>query len=366
MSGVDVGPDRWTVLASDGVVALVELSEDEREDIRARCDTRFDLDPDDRPTPLEVPRFWAGLLHVETGELLGTMSWRPVPHLSVLSGVGWNQGFYLLPAARGRGLSHRGGILLARHLFATSGADRIQALTDVGNVPAQRGLSSAGFHREGVLRGIGRRGGVPCDMVLYSLLRSDLEPDRDTANGQREVLARRHGVVLARPRPGERQAVTAGSDGAFALDEDSRPSPVARGTASRAVVLDAETGHLLGAVSWHAVGYGGSVGCAAWNIGIELMPDARGRGVGTTAQRLLAEHLFATTELDRVEAGTDVDNAAERRALEKAGFRQDGVVRGAQLRGGRRRDMALYGVLRTDLAGPDDAVGPGGRTRETG
>jgi RimJ/RimL family protein N-acetyltransferase len=102
-------------------------------------------------------------------------------------------------------------------------------------------------------------------------------------------------------------------------------------------------------VSWHAVSYGGGVSCAAWNIGISLLLPARGRGVGTVAQRLLVERLFATTELDRIEAGTDVDNLAEQRALEKAGFRREGVLRGAQLRGRVRRDVAAYGIIRTDL-----------------
>ena len=109
------------------------------------------------------------------------------------------------------------------------------------------------------------------------------------------------------------------------------------------------TGALLGGVSWHAVDYGGTVSCSAWNIGIGLLPEARGRGIGTLAQRLLVEHLLATTELDRIEASTDVDNVAEQRALEKAGFRREGVLRGAQLRGGIRRDLVHYGLVRGDL-----------------
>jgi RimJ/RimL family protein N-acetyltransferase len=116
------------------------------------------------------------------------------------------------------------------------------------------------------------------------------------------------------------------------------------------IVLELPAGTPIGGVSWHPVSYGGNLGCCAWNIGVGLIPEARGRGAGTIAQRLLAEYLFATTALDRVEAGTDVDNLAEQRSLEKAGFRREGVVRGAQIRGGRRRDVVNYGLLRTDLA----------------
>ncbi len=75
---------------------------------------------------------------------------------------------------------------------------------------------------------------------------------------------------------------------------------------------------------------------------------APGRGHGTAAQRALADHLFATTLIERLEAGTDVDNIAEQRALEKAGFTGEGVLRHAQFRGGRWRDLVLYSRLRAD------------------
>jgi RimJ/RimL family protein N-acetyltransferase len=117
----------------------------------------------------------------------------------------------------------------------------------------------------------------------------------------------------------------------------------------RMIVLEGETP--VGDVSWHAVGYGGNAGSTAYNIGIELVSMARGRGIGTIAQRLLAEHLFATTAVHRVEASTDVTNVAEQRALESAGFIREGVLRGAQFRGdGIHHDLVSFSILRTDLA----------------
>jgi RimJ/RimL family protein N-acetyltransferase len=108
-----------------------------------------------------------------------------------------------------------------------------------------------------------------------------------------------------------------------------------------------EPGDFLGDVSWHQVTTGPS--SHSWNIGIALLATARGRGYGTTAQRLLAEYLFAHTQLNRVEASTEVDNAAERRSLEKAGFTFEGVLRGACFRAGSWRDMASYSMVRADL-----------------
>jgi RimJ/RimL family protein N-acetyltransferase len=136
------------------------------------------------------------------------------------------------------------------------------------------------------------------------------------------------------------------------------PSPVDRTTLSRGPLRSERKGTLLverladgrpiGLVSWHRVGYGPNDGSAAWNIGISLIPHARGHGHGGEAQRLLADFLLATTPVDRIEATTDVANVAEQRALEKAGFIREGVLRGAQSRGGSRHDMVNYARLRTD------------------
>jgi RimJ/RimL family protein N-acetyltransferase len=106
----------------------------------------------------------------------------------------------------------------------------------------------------------------------------------------------------------------------------------------------------LGSVSWHKVRYGANPESDAWNVGIELVPEARGRGYGTEAQRLLARWLFATTPVNRVEASTDAENVAEQRSLEKAGFTREGVARGAQFRVGRHRDLVVYSKLRGDPA----------------
>jgi RimJ/RimL family protein N-acetyltransferase len=79
-----------------------------------------------------------------------------------------------------------------------------------------------------------------------------------------------------------------------------------------------------------------------------LLPEARGRGYGTQAHRLLARYLFTHTPVHRIWAGTEVDNIAEQKALERAGFTREGVSRGTGWRGGAWRDGVIYGLLRTD------------------
>jgi RimJ/RimL family protein N-acetyltransferase len=164
----------------------------------------------------------------------------------------------------------------------------------------------------------------------------------------RKVIAAVGRVVLADQLESDMATMAELSDGAFDVDPDDRPK--ARPPAvSRVSVLDAETGELLGVLSWHESGWGRTRACSAWNMGIMLLPAARGRGVASASVRLLVRHLFATTDLDRIEAATDVDNKAACAVLERSGFLREGVVRGAQLRGGIRRDVVLYGFLRSDL-----------------
>ena len=114
------------------------------------------------------------------------------------------------------------------------------------------------------------------------------------------------------------------------------------------VVEVRENGRPIGTVGWHPVGYGPGTESMCWNIGIDLIPEGRGRGYGTEAQQLLADYLFATTPVNRVEAATDVNNIAEQRSLEKAGFSREGVARGAQFRAGAYHDLVVYARLRGD------------------
>jgi [ribosomal protein S5]-alanine N-acetyltransferase len=107
-------------------------------------------------------------------------------------------------------------------------------------------------------------------------------------------------------------------------------------------------GDAAGFVNWHAGSYGGVA--KHWVIGIALLPQWRGRGVGWRAQAMLCDYLFEHTPAQRIEAGTHPENIAEQKALEKAGFRHEGVIRAAEFRAGQWRDGYLYSRLRDDPA----------------
>jgi hypothetical protein len=104
----------------------------------------------------------------------------------------------------------------------------------------------------------------------------------------------------------------------------------------------------VGTVEYHRVAYGPNMQSRAWMIGIDLRADGRGRGYGAEAQRLLADWLLEKTSANRVEAQTDVENVAEVRSLEKAGFTREGILRGAQFRAGGFHDLVVFSRVRSD------------------
>ena len=100
----------------------------------------------------------------------------------------------------------------------------------------------------------------------------------------------------------------------------------------------------VGDMTWRAQLYGPNLGSRAMNLGLSLHVEARGRGIGTVAQSLLATALHRAG-VYRVEAATDPGNAGERLALDRAGFTRECVLRGAQVRADGRHDLVLYSCL---------------------
>jgi RimJ/RimL family protein N-acetyltransferase len=148
-------------------------------------------------------------------------------------------------------------------------------------------------------------------------------------------------------------ALLTGGDGRFddfgpRVTRMSVPSAGLDDSGGLAVVDEGDS--VAGYVSWRWNHWGPNAASGCPMIGIWLTPSARGRGIGRLAQRQLAELFFRHTATNRVEAHTDVENIAEQRALEAAGFEREGVTRGAQWRDGAYRDGYLYAVTRHDIS----------------
>ena len=82
------------------------------------------------------------------------------------------------------------------------------------------------------------------------------------------------------------------------------------------------------------------------NVGYFVARDRNGRGIATTAVKLVVREAFTVLGLHRVEAGTLVDNLASQRVLEKAGFERIGLARHYLHIAGAWRDHILFQRLR--------------------
>jgi RimJ/RimL family protein N-acetyltransferase len=82
--------------------------------------------------------------------------------------------------------------------------------------------------------------------------------------------------------------------------------------------------------------------------GMNLLAEARGRGVGTAAMRQLVEFGFGRLNLRRIHLQLIASNAGALRAYQKAGFVLEGRLREhAWVRGGYE-DLILMAILRAE------------------
>ena len=102
----------------------------------------------------------------------------------------------------------------------------------------------------------------------------------------------------------------------------------------------AETGEVIGAGMLHHLDLERSI----VEIGYFVLPEARGRGFGTTIARMLATHAFSLG-VARVAAYVNVGNDASDRVLVRAGFTREGVVRSLPKPDGVRVDKTLFSLL---------------------
>jgi RimJ/RimL family protein N-acetyltransferase len=83
--------------------------------------------------------------------------------------------------------------------------------------------------------------------------------------------------------------------------------------------------------------------------GYMVAPEARGRGLATTALRLASRWGLRDLGLARVQLTTHLVNAASQRVAERAGFRREGVLRSWEEIRGQRVDLVMYSLVGSDL-----------------
>jgi ribosomal-protein-alanine N-acetyltransferase len=124
----------------------------------------------------------------------------------------------------------------------------------------------------------------------------------------------------------------------------SADAGIASGSDLRLGITLAGSGQLVGQVALYSfnrqnrrcdVGY--ALGRAHW-----------GHGYLGEALGAMLEHGFAALDLNRVEADIDPRNVASAKALERIGFRLEGMMRERWIVAGEICDTAFYGLLRSD------------------
>lgn len=116
----------------------------------------------------------------------------------------------------------------------------------------------------------------------------------------------------------------------------------AQGERAPFVIADVATDRAIGLVSLRVIGEG------TGSIGVSVFAEGRGRGIGSSAVRLVARWALRDLAFERIEAEADVANLASRRMIEKAGFAREGILRGHCVTHGVRHDCEMFALVRSD------------------
>ncbi len=106
-------------------------------------------------------------------------------------------------------------------------------------------------------------------------------------------------------------------------------------------------GALAGCIGYHTIDWVNR----RTAIGYWLASSWEGHGIMTRAVRGMTTHAFTALGLHRMEIRAAVENRRSRAVAERAGFRFEGVCRGAEWLHERFVDHAVYGALAPDWRG---------------
>jgi ribosomal-protein-serine acetyltransferase len=100
-------------------------------------------------------------------------------------------------------------------------------------------------------------------------------------------------------------------------------------------------GHIAGTIGFHAFDWMNR----STSIGYWIAAADQGHGVVTGAVRALSRLAFDDWGVHRIQLRAAPHNARSRAVAERCGFEPEGIARGAELIGGRYRDLVVYALL---------------------
>jgi RimJ/RimL family protein N-acetyltransferase len=113
----------------------------------------------------------------------------------------------------------------------------------------------------------------------------------------------------------------------------------------RMFFIEKKEGNKIGFINYFAAG-------ELMEIGFFLIPSERGKGYCLEATNVIVDYLFLSKDIVRVQAHTDVRNAASQKVLEKAGFKKEATIRKSLFIREEWRDLFLYSLLREEWKEP--------------
>ena len=116
----------------------------------------------------------------------------------------------------------------------------------------------------------------------------------------------------------------------------------ARGDRQEFVIVEQATGRRIGTIGLSQIDHANRRAEYGILIG---EADARGKGFGREASRLILQHAFNELGLHRVYLHVFADNAAAIRLYEHVGLRREGVLRRHAFKRGAFRDVVVMAVL---------------------
>jgi ribosomal-protein-alanine N-acetyltransferase len=87
-------------------------------------------------------------------------------------------------------------------------------------------------------------------------------------------------------------------------------------------------------------------------LGYFIVPTERSKGYVGEAIRIIVDYLFLLKDAVRIQPKADPENIASVKALEKAGFKREGVLRRTFYCRGKWRDDYMYSILREEWKEP--------------
>ena len=84
-------------------------------------------------------------------------------------------------------------------------------------------------------------------------------------------------------------------------------------------------------------------------LGYYIAEEYWGKGIMTEAVKQICEYVFANSDIIRIYAEPFAYNIASCRALEKAGFQDEGTLRSNAVKNGKVIDMKMYSLLKEEI-----------------